>query len=174
MSSATILASYPFFKLGQRGTPTMRIKPQHLGPALAILLWQAPALAALGGDVRSVNADRELMQGQLLTTPMQQFDLHEITTTGGTVIREYMTPQGKVFAVTWRGPFPPNLQQLFGSYYEQFQTAATSSAQVASHRMLSIAAPDFVVQALGRMRSYHGKAFVPSLVPAGVSVAALQ
>ena len=60
----------------------MRIKPQHLGPALAILLWQAPAFAALGGDVRSVNADREMMQGQLLTTPMQQFDLHEITEVG--------------------------------------------------------------------------------------------
>jgi hypothetical protein len=152
----------------------MRMKLQLLGPTLAILLWQAPAFAALGGDVRSVNADRAMMAGQLLSTPMQQYDLHEITTSGGTLIREYMTPQGKVFAVSWRGPFPPNLQQLFGSYYEQFQSSVAANATAGMHRTLSVHAQDFVVQALGRMRAYHGKAYVPSLVPAGVSVAALQ
>ncbi len=86
-----------------------------------------------------------------------------------------MTLRGKVFAVTWRGPFAPNLQQLFGSYYEQFQAAAQSGRQSRSstHRMLSIAQPDFVVHELGRMRSYQGKAYVPSLIPEGVSVGTL-
>ena len=129
----------------------MRLKLQLLAPALALLCWQGCALAALGGDVRSVNADRALMHGQLQSTPMQQYDLHAITTSGGTLVHEYMTPQGQVFAVTWRGPFPPNLQ----------------------HRMFSVTQPDFVMQALGRMRAYHGKAYIPSLVPSGVSVAAL-
>lgn len=150
------------------------MKLQLLGPALAILVWQAPAFAALGGDVRSVNADRSVMAGQLVSTSMQQYDLHEITTSGGTLIREYMTPQGKVFAVTWRGAFPPNLQQLFGSYYEQYQGSVDANTIVGMHRMLSIRQTDFVVQALGRMRAFHGKAYVPSLVPSGISVAALQ
>ncbi|HWW21274.1 MAG TPA: DUF2844 domain-containing protein [Steroidobacteraceae bacterium] len=152
----------------------MRLKPQLLGPALAILLWQAPAFAALGGDVRSVNADRAMMHGQLQTTSMQQYDLHEITTSGGTLIREYVTPHGQVFAVTWRGPFPPNLQQLFGSYYKQYQSAAASNATLGMHRIFSVTQSDFVAQALGRMRAYHGKAYVPSLVPSGVFLAALQ
>jgi hypothetical protein len=151
----------------------MRIKPHHLAAALAILLWQAPVFAALGGDIHSVSADTAMMQGQLQTTPMQQYDLHQITTSGGTVIREYMTRQGKVFAVSWRGPFPPNLQQLFGTYYDRFQGAVAANVTLGTHRTVSVAQPDFVVQALGLMRAYHGKAFVPSLVPAGVSVSAL-
>jgi hypothetical protein len=48
------------------------MKLQLLVPTLAILLWQVPAFAALGGDVRSVNSDRTMMAGQLLSTPMQQ------------------------------------------------------------------------------------------------------
>jgi hypothetical protein len=140
------------------------------------LLWQGSALAGLGGDVQSVSTDRAVMRGQLRSTLMQRYDMHEIRTDGGTLVREYATPQGKVFAVTWSGPLPPNLQQLFGSYFDQYQNAAADSAQLhpGMHRQLSIAQPDFVVQSLGRMRAFHGKAYVPSLVPAGISVVSLQ
>lgn len=140
---------------------------------MALIGWQPSALAALGGDVRSISSDTEMMQGSLQTTPMQQYDLHAITTSGGTLIHEYMTPQGKVFAITWRGPFAPNLQQLFGAYYTQYQSAAAANAAPGNHRMLSVHQSDFVLQAVARMRAYHGKAYIPSLVPAGVSVAAL-
>jgi hypothetical protein len=138
-----------------------------------MLLWQAPVFAALGGDAHSLDADRTVMSGQLRSTSMQQYDLHEITTSGGTVIHEYMTRQGTVFAVTWRGPFAPNLQQLFGSYYQQFQKGVAGSAP-GMHRVMTIAQPDFVMHAVGLMRSYHGSAYVPSLVPTGVSVGTLQ
>jgi hypothetical protein len=37
-----------------------------------------------------------------------------------------------------------------------------------------VAQPDFVAQALGRLRAFRGKAYVPSLVPAGVDVTELQ
>jgi hypothetical protein len=39
---------------------------------------------------------------------------------------------------------------------------------------MSIAQSDFVVQAIGHLRTFQGKAYVPSLVPAGVSVAELE
>jgi hypothetical protein len=158
------------------GIPTMSTKSFLLGAALAVLCWQSPAHGALGGDVRSVGADLQLMHGQIQMTSMQQYDLHEITTSGGTLIHEYVTPQGKVFAVTWRGSFPPNLQQLFGSYFDQYQTAAAASAQMhpGMHRMLTVTQPDFVMQSIGRARAFHGKAYVPSLVPSGVAIATLQ
>jgi Protein of unknown function (DUF2844) len=119
--------------------------------------------------------DREIMHGSLQSTTMQRYELHEITTSGGTVIHEYMTLQGKIFAVTWYGPFPPNLQQLFGSYYQQFQGAAPAATHFhgSTHRMLSIVERDLVIREFARMRSYRGKAFVPSLIPAGVSIGAL-
>jgi hypothetical protein len=139
------------------------------------LMWQSCALAGLGADTRSISIDRAVMHGQVQSTSLQQYQVHEITTDGGTTVHEYATSQGTVFAVSWRGPMPPNLQQLFGSYFDAYQSAAAAAAQShpGSHRQLSIAQTDLVVQAFGRMRYYHGKAYVPSLVPAGVSVADL-
>ena len=158
------------------------VKPHHplRGIALcAYCLWgllvlQAPAKAHLGGDVDSVSVDRDVMHAQLRSTPMQLYDMHEITSAGGGVVHEYSTRQGTVFALTWQGQLPPDLEQLFGNYYKQYQDAAAAHSRPGMHRQLSIANPDFIVESSGRMRSFRGKAYVPSLVPAGVSVADLQ
>jgi hypothetical protein len=42
------------------------------------------------------------------------------------------------------------------------------------HRQLNFAGADLVVESTGRMRSFLGKAYVPSLLPAGVAVADIQ
>jgi hypothetical protein len=153
-----------------------RLRPGLAGCTLAllgVLALQAPALAHLGGDADSVNADRDAMHAQLRSTAMQLYSLHEIDTPAGTVVHEYTTQPGTVFAVTWQGPLPPDLAQLFGNYYKQYQNAAAAQSRPGMHRQLNIATPDFVVESTGRMRSFRGKAYVPSLVPAGVSVADL-
>jgi hypothetical protein len=157
------------------------VKPYTPRTALALgafglfgaLLLQAPAAAHLGGDVDSVSTDRDVLHAQLRSTPMALYDLHEISTEGGTLVHEYTTRQGTVFALTWQGPLPPDLRQLFGNYYKQLQDAAAVQARTGMHRLLSLAQPDLVVQSVGRMRSFSGKAYVPSLVPAGVAVAEL-
>ena len=157
------------------------MKPYDSSAALAAcifglcgaLLLQAPAAAHLGGDADSVGADRDALRAELRSTPMQQYDLHEITTASGTMVHEYTTRQGTVFAVTWQGPVPPDLHQLFGSYYEKYQSAAAAQARPGMHRQLIIAGGDLVVQLTGHLRAFHGRAYVPSLVPAGVSAAEL-
>jgi hypothetical protein len=158
------------------------VKPYTLRGALALstfglfgaLLLQAPAAAHLGGDADSVTADRDALHAQLRRTPMGQYDLHEITTDAGTRVHEYTTPQGAVFALTWQGPLPPDLRQLFGNYYKQFQDAAAVQSRTGMHRLLNITQPDLVVQSMGRLRDFRGMAYVPSLVPAGVAVADLH
>ena len=138
------------------------------------LLLQAPAAAHLGGDVDSVSADREALRAELRSTPMQRYELHEISTAGGTRVHEYTTRQGTVFAVTWQGPVPPDLRQLFGNYYDKYQSAAATQARPGMHRQLMIAAGDLVVQSTGHLRAFRGRAYVPSLVPTGVAVADIQ
>jgi hypothetical protein len=149
-----------------------------LAPCMAVLFGvfglQMPAVAHLGGDTASISADRDALHAQLHSTPMSLFEQHEITTDGGTVVHEYATPQGTVFAVTWQGPLPPDLALLFGPYYQAFQSAAAAQARPGMHRQLSVAGPDLVVQASGRLRAFRGIAYVPSLLPAGVSAANLQ
>ena len=155
----------------------MTLRNRILVSMLAALAWQSSALAGLGANIRSIALDREALHGTSDNVSTQQlYSQHTITTDGGTTINEYANPQGTVFAVTWRGPMPPDLKQLFGTYYDQYQGAATESANSHSggHRHLSIAKDDLVVQAVGRQRYYHGRAYVRSLVPAGVSVEDLQ
>jgi hypothetical protein len=147
---------------------------------LRALLWllsgwlAMPASAGLGGDTASVSDDSVKLRGQLVSTGMLQYDQHDITAASGTVIHEYLSRSGKVFAVSWNGPVPPDLRQLFGPYFESFRSAAAAQSRPGGHRQISVAQPDFVVQATGHMRAFQGKAFVPSLVPPGVSVAELQ
>jgi hypothetical protein len=141
---------------------------------LGALLLPGQAFAHLGGDTDSVSADRELLHAQLRSTPMQHYNRHEISTPGGTLVHEYTTLQGTVFALTWQGPVPPNLRQLFGTYYNEYQDAAASQGRPGAHRQLDVRHADLVVQSTGRLRSFSGRAYVPSLVPAGVTVADIQ
>ncbi len=140
----------------------------------ATLAVSAPSWASLGGDVASVSADRAAIAGELRTTSLVQYDQHEITR-GALVVREYVTRQGQVFAVTWRGPAPPDLRPLLGEYFLRFQAAAaTQASRPGMHRHFSIAQPDLVIEQRGRLRDFHGVAYLPGSVPAGVSLDQLQ
>ena len=68
------------------------------------------AWASLGSDSASVEADRVKMQGTLQSRTSEAFTVHEIQVATGTAVREYVSPAGKVFAVTWNGPFHPDLR----------------------------------------------------------------
>jgi hypothetical protein len=138
------------------------------------VLFPLPAMAHLGGDAVSIEADQLQMRATRRSVPMQLFDLHEITTPSGTLVHEYLTRQGTVFAVTWKGPLPPDLHQLLGDYYARFQAAAAARVRPGMHRQVTIATTDLVVQSSARPRSFGGVAYVPSLLPSGVSVTDLQ
>lgn len=141
----------------------------------AFAAFAAPALAGLGGGADSVATDSQALRGQQRATAFVQYDLQEITS-GTLTVHEYLTRAGQVFAVTWQGPTPPNLQQLLGSYFSQLQSASAAQHQLnpGIHRQLNISTANLVVQAISRMRAFQGIAYVPSLVPVGVSVSDLQ
>src|SRR5579863_132004 len=154
---------------------TLFLKTACLGVALLMLALPIPALAALGGDVTSVQADQAEMKGTLKTTEAEAYTTHEITAPGKTVIKEYVSPEGKVFAISWSGPFIPNMQQLLGTYSDRFvQAAKLQRESHPGHRPVNIQQSDFVFQNGGHMRSYFGRAYLPAMVPQGVNVDALQ
>jgi hypothetical protein len=134
-----------------------------------------PAWAALGGDVASVQSDQIHMQGSLLTTATASYTVHEIQSAAGAVVREYVSSSGKVFGVAWQGPWPPDMRQLLGSYFDQYvQAAKAQSAVGKGRRPLLIELPGFVMQAGGHPRSFIGKAYVPEMLPSGVRAEEIQ
>jgi len=145
------------------------------GSALLMILLPLAASASLGGDVASVHQDQAHMKGALKTTQAKAFTVHQINSSANTVVKEYVSPDGKVFAITWHSQFIPNMQQLLGIYYQQFADAA--AAQREGHfgrRALNIQQPGLVIQNGGHMRSYFGRAYVPAMVPQGVTTGDIQ
>lgn len=154
-------------KYGSRSMKTF------LGWALILSLGAVPAWAALGEAEATVSADGQFLKGQVRDEVQPGYRIHLITDASGTVVREYVTPAGKVFAVSWQGPFVPNMQQLLGNYfprlqqYVQYQTGRRRS-------LLNLHNDDFIFSSGGHMRAYHGRAYVPSLLPTNISPEVVQ
>jgi len=145
----------------------MKLNGISLSCAALVLLGTGPAFGGLGGALDSVQADQAHMKGALRVTSNSGFTVHGISTAYGTSVREYTGPGGTVFAVAWDGPVNPDFEHLFGGYYTQYLQAA--AAAHGSHRHLSIQLADLVIQNNARMRTFAGRAWVPSLLPQNVS-----
>jgi Protein of unknown function (DUF2844) len=154
--------------------PRRSLAPPLAGAcAVATLAVMAPAHATLGGGVASIEADRARLQGQVQVSTVAGVTVHEITTAAGTRVREYLTPDGAVFAFTWRGPFIPDMRQLLGTYYEQYAHAA-QEARPLGKRHLSVQLPGLVVESNGHMRAFFGRAWDPTLLPQNFSLSNLN
>src|SRR5271165_5279646 len=143
-----------------------------------LLALPLPAMAALGDNAASVLTDQARMKGTLRSVDAQAYVMHEITSSTGTVVREFVSPAGAVFGVAWEGQFPPDLQQLLGPYYQQAQQVqkAASSAQQQRQRRapVVIETPGLVMYETGHMRSFHGQAYIPQLIPQGVQASDIR
>jgi hypothetical protein len=139
-----------------------------------MLMLGAPTLiGALGEPESSVSADRQFLRGQVREEVHPGFRLHQITNANGAVIREYVSPAGKVFGVSWQGPYVPNMRRLLGSYFTYLQQYA--QAQTGRHGgPLIIQKDNFVFTSGGHMRSYRGRAYVPSLLPTNLTPEVVQ
>jgi len=143
--------------------------------ALMILFFTLPAWASLGGDVSTIQADQVHMQGTRRMIAAGPYTVHEIQASNRTVVREYVSADGKVFAVAWHGPWFPDMGQLLGSYFEQYQAAM--QMQSSTHivrRPVSVNQPGLVVQIGGHIRAFSGRAYVPEMLPSGVRVEDIQ
>jgi hypothetical protein len=132
--------------------------------ALAMLVLPLSAAAALGGNAASVRADQVQLAATLRTSTVGQYSQYELEMPSGTLIREYVSSAGVVFAVAWEGPSLPDLRQVLGKYFAQYVDAAQGTG--AGSRLIHL--PGLVVYSGGRMRAFFGKAYVPQLLPAGV------
>jgi hypothetical protein len=123
------------------------------------------AVAALGGDVSSVQDDQVHMKAALRIETGQAFTVHELHQESGTVVKEFIAPSGKVFAVSWSGPFIPDLRQLLGNYFDQFSQAAQTRGRRPGRAPLNIQQNGLMVQSGGHMRSFFGKAYLSDELP---------
>jgi hypothetical protein len=156
------------------GKTSIRMMPCRLLLCLvisaAILVAVRPALATLGRSADSVDSDRRALSSvHGGTTVHNGYSVQEIDDRG-TTVREYISPDGIVFAVAWNGIRHPDLTTLLGSYAGPYDQALRKTPWQPGARHLSLKADGVVVEKWGQVRNLGGRAYVPNLIPAGVSV----
>ena len=158
-------------KKGFFGAHLVRRVPQLTALIALTLAWVGVphAFAVLGGSEASVQADQVHLQAALRSTRAASYTVHELRAPTGIVVREYAAG-GTVFGVAWDGPWPPDMQQLLGSYFEPYLSAVQAQSQNGSHgrHPVHVELPGLVVNISGHPRSFHGQAFVPDMMPQGL------
>lgn len=133
------------------------------------------AHAALGGNLASIEADRVHMnvQTQARVSATAAYTVYELTLQSGTVIRQYLSGSGTVFAVAWSGAFKPDLRQLLGPHFDTM-LAQQSHIAHAGHPRSHVRESNLVIESGGHMRDFFGRAYLPSEMPAGVTSQDIQ
>jgi hypothetical protein len=141
---------------------------------LAVFACGAPMLAyaTLGGAPTSADSTgRSLRVARTAVTSAAAHTVNEMTLASGTVVREYIA-NDTVFAVSWHGPFIPDLRELFGAEnFDRYASGIATQKAGGPVRRGPVAVSDsqLVVVSNGHMRDFFGYAYVPGLLPAGVS-----
>jgi hypothetical protein len=157
--------------------------------SFAVLLIPSMARATLGESSASIPADAADMRATpgvntahppagvptQLAPASGLFRIDQFTTPAGTVVSEYSGRDGNVFAVTWRGPKPPDVSTLLGRFYSRYRSAAdTGAPSPFGLHASSVAAGDVTVETMGHMGLMWGRAYLRSAVPAGVNISEIK
>ncbi|TFZ08611.1 DUF2844 domain-containing protein [Ramlibacter humi] len=131
--------------------------------AASLLLAAAGAAWATLGEAPSAGATRTPVAGTSYSVAERRLD-------SGTTVREYVDSSGAVFAVSWSGPYLPDLQQLLGQSFDALASAPASRSRSA----LAIDRTDVVIRSTGRMGAFEGRAWLPPRLPAGFDPKVMQ
>lgn len=149
-----------------------RLCPWMLCLALAAPFLAIPlrAHATLGEPAASVETDRKaLSAARRTTTTVDGYTVQEVKSDANTV-REYVSSSGVVFAIAWNGLSHPDLTPLLGTYAGEYRQALRQTPRVPGRRSLKVKGDRVVVEKWGHMRNLQGRAYVPALIPPGVSL----
>ena len=148
---------------------------RRLGPiciclALMTLMLARKAQATLGEAADSVARDGLALSAVTRAAVSRtNYSVQEIST-AATSVREYLTPAGVVFAVAWNGLTRPDLTVLLGSYHAEYRSAVGKQPRKQGRRQTQTRTERLVVETWGHMRNLQGRAYLPGLVPEGVSL----
>jgi len=143
--------------------------------------WGAFSLqagAALGSHPEALVGSNRVASAKVSTTSVdatsRAYRIQTTTSQDGSTVKEFINSAGIVFAVSWQGPWRPDLKQLLGSYYTIFQQENAKRVTARARAPGVISSQDFVIKTRGHAHAFQGLAYVESMLPAGVQPSELQ
>jgi hypothetical protein len=137
---------------------------------LTLSLCSATAFAALGG-APSLPVPR-VLSGNAAAASAASFTESTRTLESGTQLHEWVNAAGTVFAVAWSGPYRPDLREQLGTHFQALTDAQLQRG--GSRSVVSVQQADLVIVSGGRMGAFEGRAWIPSLLPAGFNTADIK
>ena len=142
---------------------------------VASFVLASQATAALGQLptklVASVPAASIRVPSVVSTARVGLYKVQETQLESGTIVREYVSPAGLVFAIAWQGPVLPDLDVLLGSYFNTFKIEMEQVRLLGRRGApVDMLRDGLVMRSNGRMRNFFGHAYAIDLIPAGVSI----
>ncbi|HZD32774.1 MAG TPA: DUF2844 domain-containing protein [Candidatus Angelobacter sp.] len=166
------MKEYGSYRLYQHHALQVALKPFSLLIVFFIFL-SCPSWAALGDNEQSIQRDAARMKATSRIVQASAYSVHEIQAPSGYIVREYVSPGGSVFAVSWSGPGGLDLQSLLGAYFDEFRQNV-AARPVPAQRPLVLNSPTLIFEQSGHMRAIRGRAYVPKLLPSGVDPNQIQ
>ncbi len=145
------------------------LRPQWLLVVFSLLISNK-AFCTLGekADMTTQSTTQKKMSQQTAGYTVQESDVN------GTTVREYILPNGTVFAVTWRGIKHPDLTSVLGTYNSEFEKLKSQKAKAVGRVPVSVKSNRVSVRMSGHMRDVHGQAYDPNLLPEQFSLSDLK
>jgi hypothetical protein len=132
---------------------------------LLLLMQAGVSSAVLGGPPEKFNPE----DITVVSKTSSNYLVLDTTLATGTQVRQYVAVSGLVFAVTWSGPFLPELRILLGKYFDAMLAESARTTSVGrSH--IAINHREFVINLGGHMRAFEGEAWIPAQMPTDFSV----
>jgi hypothetical protein len=140
---------------------------------VSLLACADSSFAALGGRPADFGAHVMASNRGAVSSASSGYTENEKTLDSGVIVREYVGADGSVFAVSWRGPFQPDMKELLGAYFDTMVAHARQRPK-AGHSQLTVKQDDVVIISGGHMGAFMGKAWLPSKLPAGFDLALIK
>ena len=154
-------------------TPSHRLNVFRFLLGLAFWIAANPCFAELGTDkTEPIKAELKFKHVQIRNIE-GAYSVQEITLESGTMVKEYINASGKVFGISWIGPFKPDLRLFLGDP-ALTRLHLEKTGKVLDHHHANVNSSDLVIISKGMGRSFAGKAFAPQLAPANVGIDQIQ
>lgn len=150
------------------------------GAALSLALGLACPLAGAtlgepGWATPAADPGRATGARRFVETTSMRLQAQVTTQADGSTIKEFLTPGGIVFAVSWSTRLKPRLDVLLGAHAPGYAEAARAAASAPGvHHAATLVAGDLVVHETSHLNTHVGVAWLRSLVPEGVRVDELR
>jgi hypothetical protein len=142
------------------------VKP--LVAALSAAFFMTGSWAGLGAASGHLPAQVGAAKSSALSTGSATYTVVQRQLESGTSVQEFVDATGVMFAVSWSGPFLPDLKELLGVHFDSM--AAQADGRGRQRSRLAVQDSGAVIVSEGRMGAFQGRAWVPSRLPAGFDV----